>query len=156
MLSAISLLEVAMLIDRGRITTKRTAHEWIDAALTIGAIRVAPSDPKVVWVGTGSDGIRSNVIVGRGIYRSDDADDVSQGGGGLGSHKTNRPLTSLGIANALWFRRSTKTQRVSTLARTVWSAGRQIKYFLREANRCKSKTQVRITTSSPASAAPRY
>ncbi len=40
---------------------------------SIGAIRVAPSNPDVVWVGTGSDGIRSNVIVGRGIYRSDDA-----------------------------------------------------------------------------------
>ncbi len=40
---------------------------------SIGAIRVAPSNPDIVWVGTGSDGIRSNVIVGRGIYRSDDA-----------------------------------------------------------------------------------
>jgi photosystem II stability/assembly factor-like uncharacterized protein len=40
---------------------------------SIGAIRVAPSDPNVVYVGTGSDGIRSNVIVGRGVYRSDDA-----------------------------------------------------------------------------------
>jgi photosystem II stability/assembly factor-like uncharacterized protein len=40
---------------------------------SIGAIRVAPSNPDVVWVGTGSDGIRSNVIVGRGIYRSPDA-----------------------------------------------------------------------------------
>ena len=40
---------------------------------SIGAIRVAPSNPDVVWVGTGSDGIRSNVIVGRGIYRSSDA-----------------------------------------------------------------------------------
>jgi photosystem II stability/assembly factor-like uncharacterized protein len=40
---------------------------------SIGAIRVAPSNPDVVWVGTGSDGIRSNVIIGRGIYRSDNA-----------------------------------------------------------------------------------
>lgn len=40
---------------------------------SIGAIRVAPSDPDIVYVGTGSDGIRSNVIVGRGVYRSDDA-----------------------------------------------------------------------------------
>src|SRR5690606_25957867 len=38
-----------------------------------GAIRVAPSDPNVVYVGTGSDGLRSNIIVGRGIWRSDDA-----------------------------------------------------------------------------------
>ena len=40
---------------------------------SIGSIRVAPSDPSMVYVGTGSDGIRSNVIVGRGIYRSGDA-----------------------------------------------------------------------------------
>ena len=54
-------------------------HNWINvsdgffATGSIGSIRVAPSNPDVVWVGTGSDGIRSNVIVGRGIYRSLDA-----------------------------------------------------------------------------------
>jgi photosystem II stability/assembly factor-like uncharacterized protein len=40
---------------------------------SIGAIRVAPSDPDLVYVGTGSDGIRSNVIDGRGVYKSSDA-----------------------------------------------------------------------------------
>ncbi len=40
---------------------------------SIGAIRVAPSDPDIIYVGTGSDGLRSNVITGRGIYRSADA-----------------------------------------------------------------------------------
>ncbi|UCF41519.1 MAG: hypothetical protein JSW43_04100, partial [Gemmatimonadota bacterium] len=40
---------------------------------SIGAIRVADSDPDIVYVGTGSDGIRSNVITGRGVYRSTDA-----------------------------------------------------------------------------------
>ncbi|MDH5759809.1 MAG: hypothetical protein OEZ65_09495 [Gemmatimonadota bacterium] len=40
---------------------------------SIGAIRVAPSNSSVVYVGTGSDGIRSNVIIGKGVYRSDDA-----------------------------------------------------------------------------------
>ncbi len=40
---------------------------------SIGAITVAPSNSDIVWVGTGSDGIRSNVIVGKGIYRSTDA-----------------------------------------------------------------------------------
>ncbi len=40
---------------------------------SIGSIRVAPSNPDIVYVGTGSDGIRSNVILGRGMYRSDDA-----------------------------------------------------------------------------------
>ncbi|MDF1502828.1 sialidase family protein [Roseisolibacter sp. H3M3-2] len=40
---------------------------------SIGAVEVAPSDPNVLWVGTGSDGLRSNVSPGRGIYRSTDA-----------------------------------------------------------------------------------
>ena len=40
---------------------------------SIGAIRVAQSNPEVVYVSTGSDGLRSNVIVGDGVYRSDDA-----------------------------------------------------------------------------------
>jgi photosystem II stability/assembly factor-like uncharacterized protein len=59
--------------------TTDAGHNWTNvsdgafATGSIGAIRVAPSNPDVVWVGTGSDGIRSNVIVGRGIYRSNDA-----------------------------------------------------------------------------------
>ena len=40
---------------------------------SIGAIRVADSDPNTIYVGTGSDGIRSNVIQGRGVYKSTDA-----------------------------------------------------------------------------------
>lgn len=40
---------------------------------SIGAIRVADSDPNVLYVGTGSDGIRSNVIQGKGVYQSTDA-----------------------------------------------------------------------------------
>ena len=37
---------------------------------SIGAIRVADSDPNIVYVGTGSDGLRSNVIIGKGVYKS--------------------------------------------------------------------------------------
>ena len=40
---------------------------------SIGAITVAHDDSDLVWVGTGSDGMRSNVIPGRGVYKSDDA-----------------------------------------------------------------------------------
>jgi photosystem II stability/assembly factor-like uncharacterized protein len=39
---------------------------------SIGAIKVAPSNPDVIWVGTGSAAIRSNVSIGKGIYRSTD------------------------------------------------------------------------------------
>ena len=37
------------------------------------AIAVAESNPDVVYVGTGSAAIRSNVIIGRGLYKSTDA-----------------------------------------------------------------------------------
>jgi photosystem II stability/assembly factor-like uncharacterized protein len=40
---------------------------------SIGAIAVAQNDPNIVYVGTGSDGIRSNVIIGKGVYKSIDA-----------------------------------------------------------------------------------
>ena len=39
---------------------------------SIGAIAVAHDDGDLVWVGTGSDGLRSNVIPGRGVYKSTD------------------------------------------------------------------------------------
>jgi photosystem II stability/assembly factor-like uncharacterized protein len=40
---------------------------------SIGAIAVAPSDPNVVYVGTGSACIRGNVSPGVGVYKSTDA-----------------------------------------------------------------------------------
>ncbi|TAK16187.1 MAG: hypothetical protein EPO35_05830, partial [Acidobacteria bacterium] len=38
-----------------------------------GAIAVADSNPDIVYLGTGSDDVRSNVSTGRGIYKSTDA-----------------------------------------------------------------------------------
>ena len=40
---------------------------------SIGAIDVSDSNPDVVYAGTGSEAIRSNVIVGRGVFKSTDA-----------------------------------------------------------------------------------
>src|SRR5207249_10812691 len=40
---------------------------------SIGAIDVSDASPDVVYVGTGSEAIRSNVILGRGVYKSTDA-----------------------------------------------------------------------------------
>ena len=42
-------------------------------AQSIGSIAIAPSDPNVVWVGTGEPFVRSNVSLGNGIYKSTDA-----------------------------------------------------------------------------------
>src|SRR5215216_3598357 len=38
-----------------------------------GSIAVAESDPNVLYLGTGSDSVRSNVSTGRGVYKSTDA-----------------------------------------------------------------------------------
>jgi photosystem II stability/assembly factor-like uncharacterized protein len=40
---------------------------------SIGALAVAPSDPNLVWAGTGESSIRSNISLGWGIFKSTDA-----------------------------------------------------------------------------------
>src|SRR5262245_57542793 len=41
--------------------------------LSIGAIAIAPSDPNVIWVGTGEGDPRNSASFGNGVYRSTDA-----------------------------------------------------------------------------------
>lgn len=40
---------------------------------SIGAIALAPSNPNLVWLGTGESNLRNDVITGRGVYFSPDA-----------------------------------------------------------------------------------
>ena len=44
-----------------------------DASPSIGAVVVAPSDPNVVYAGTGEANIRGNVVTGNGVWKSPDA-----------------------------------------------------------------------------------
>ena len=59
--------------------TTDAGHTWQNisdgqiAVGSMGAIEVSLSDPNVVYAGTGSSKIRSNVSIGRGIYKSTDA-----------------------------------------------------------------------------------
>src|SRR2546426_10249103 len=39
---------------------------------SIGALAVAPSDPRIIYVGTGEASIRSDITFGAGVYRSSD------------------------------------------------------------------------------------
>ena len=55
------------------ITWVPVSDGQINSTGSIGSIDVAPSNPNHVWVGTGSAAIRSNVILGRGVYKSLDA-----------------------------------------------------------------------------------
>ncbi len=49
-----------------------------DYTMSIGAIRVDPSNPDIVWVGTGETWTRNSVSVGTGVYRTTDGGDSWQ------------------------------------------------------------------------------
>ena len=59
--------------------TTDAGHTWANisdgffAVAPMGAIDVSLSNPNIVYAGTGSSKIRSNVSIGRGIYKSTDA-----------------------------------------------------------------------------------
>ncbi len=59
--------------------TVDAGHTWLpltDGQISVGsmgAVEVAQSDPNIIYAGTGSSKIRSNVSIGRGIYKSSDA-----------------------------------------------------------------------------------
>jgi photosystem II stability/assembly factor-like uncharacterized protein len=50
-----------------------TDHALPGSSDSIGAIAVAASNPKVLYVGTGESDIRGDVVTGDGVFRSDDA-----------------------------------------------------------------------------------
>ncbi len=53
-------------------TSWKNISDGFFATPSIGAIAVAQNDPNIIYVGTGSDGLRSNVIAGKGVYKSID------------------------------------------------------------------------------------
>src|SRR5687767_6585478 len=67
--------------DDAGITWVPVSDGQITTTGSIGSIDVAPSNPNHVWVGTGSAAIRSNVIIGRGVFKSTDAGKRCQVGG---------------------------------------------------------------------------
>ena len=54
---------------------------------SIGALAAAPSEPEVIYAGTGESFIRSNVSVGNGVWKSTDGGDNWQH---IGLEKTGR------------------------------------------------------------------
>src|SRR6185437_10058788 len=52
--------------------TNITDHSLPGTSDSVGAIAVAPSDPKVIYVGAGESDIRGDVITGDGVFRSND------------------------------------------------------------------------------------
>jgi photosystem II stability/assembly factor-like uncharacterized protein len=54
-------------------TWKPLWDHFPQASPSVGAVAVAPSDPNIVYVGTGEANIRGNVVTGNGLYKSTDA-----------------------------------------------------------------------------------
>ncbi|MEM8962142.1 MAG: glycosyl hydrolase [Acidobacteriota bacterium] len=46
-----------------------------DHTQSIGAVRVDPSNPEIIWVGTGEPWVRNSVSVGEGVFKSTDGGD---------------------------------------------------------------------------------
>src|SRR5689334_12807188 len=45
---------------------------------SMGSLAVADSNPNIIYLGTGSDGVRSNVSTGRGVYKTTDGGETWQ------------------------------------------------------------------------------
>ena len=65
-------------VDGGVWETRDTGRTWqpiFDAMHvgSIGALAVAPSDPNVIYVGSGEADMRSDIAYGNGMYKSVDA-----------------------------------------------------------------------------------
>jgi len=70
-------------VDGGVWKTTNAGVTWTpifdhQPVASIGAIAVAPSDPKIIYVGTGESDIRSDLASGDGLYRSTDGGDSWQ------------------------------------------------------------------------------
>ena len=79
----------------------------------VGAVAVAPSDPKVVWVGTGEANDRNSTSWGDGVYRSTD-------GGATWTHAGLR--TSRAIARIVVHPKDPATAYVAATG-DLWNAG---------------------------------
>jgi len=58
--------------ENGGLTFKAVFDEY---AQSIGAVRIDPTNPKIVWIGTGEPWVRNSVSVGAGVYKTTDGGD---------------------------------------------------------------------------------
>ena len=86
-------------------------HQFDDeATVSIGDVKVAQSDPSIVWVGTGEPNPRNSVSWGNGVYKSTDGgetwthmglDETFQIGR-MAIHPTNPDVVYVGALGRLW------------------------------------------------------
>ncbi len=81
-----------------------------EATVSIGSVCVAPSDPNVVWVGTGENNPRNSVSYGDGVYRSTDGGKTWKNMGlkksfqigRIAIHRTNPSIVYVGALGRLY------------------------------------------------------
>ena len=71
-------------------------------AQSIGAITVDPSNPDVVWVGTGESWVRNSVSRGDGVYRSEDGGETWQKLGLEGTERIARIVVHPDDGKTAW------------------------------------------------------
>lgn len=81
-----------------------------DYPQSIGCVKVDPSDPETLWVGTGETWTRNSVSVGKGLYRSSDGGsnwelmgfENSERIAGIAINPENSDEVYVGVLGALW------------------------------------------------------
>jgi len=94
-------------VDGGVWETLDTGRSWqpiFDAMHvgSIGAIALAPSDPKVIYVGSGEADMRSDIAYGNGLYKSIDAGKTWSHIGLEDSYQIGRILVDPANADTAW------------------------------------------------------
>jgi photosystem II stability/assembly factor-like uncharacterized protein len=102
--------------------------DQVDAMMSIGDIAVAPSDPNVVWVGTGEANNRQSSSWGDGVYRSVDAGRTWKASGLADTrhigriviHPTNPDVVYVAAVGHLWGSNSERGVFKTTDAGQTW------------------------------------
>ncbi|MHB8423533.1 MAG: WD40/YVTN/BNR-like repeat-containing protein [Gammaproteobacteria bacterium] len=61
-----------------------------EASISVGALAIAPSNPEIIYVGTGQVAARYDVVAGDGVYRSDDGGKIWTHVGLENTHRIGR------------------------------------------------------------------
>ena len=86
----------------GGVSWKPLWDKLPQASPSVGAVAVAPSDPRVVYVGTGEMNIRGDVVTGNGLYKSVDAGKTWRFSGLRDSQAIGRIVVDPADANTLF------------------------------------------------------